>query len=75
MRFHAAFVLERLRTATEPMRAKRIWLDICNAHEDLEPSQSGVYAALRRLEKDGKVARQRRYDEDCDELASLWTLQ
>jgi predicted transcriptional regulator len=74
MRLAADFVLERLETAAQPLRALDIWRELCSAHPEWRLTQDWVSTVLRRLEKQGKVMRQRRYEDDGYEIASLWTL-
>jgi predicted transcriptional regulator len=68
MRFNADIVLEELRRARAPLRSVDIWLVVRS-----ETSRSGVQTALVRLEKKGLVKRERRFDQDGDEIASHWS--
>jgi predicted transcriptional regulator len=73
--FNADVVLHWLQARDGPVRVKEIWMDLWQTHQSYAPSRSGVSAALRTLERKGLVTRERRYDEDGDEMASLWTLK
>ena len=75
MPFNADIVLGLLQTTPRPLRIKDIWLILSEGDYGLQPSRSGVDLALRTLEKRGKVVRERRYDQDGDEIASMWTLK
>jgi hypothetical protein len=69
MRLNAELVLEELRRADGPKRCVEIWKVVGR-----ETSRSGVQAALCSLEKKGLVKRERRFDQDGDEIASHWSL-
>jgi predicted transcriptional regulator len=62
-------VLAELRRVPRPRRSVDIWKVIGR-----EISRSGISTALIRLEKQGVVKRQRRFDQDGDEIASHWSL-
>lgn len=53
----------------EPVRTTVLWQALHG------PSRAGVDQALKRLEADGKVTRERRYDDDGHEISSWWRLK
>ena len=65
----ADIILEELRRAQGPLRSVQVWGAVTP-----KVNRAGVSAVLVALEKRGLVKRERRFDQDGDEIASHWSL-